>query len=96
MKRAAIVLLALLGACHRADVQPPTEFPVIPDLSTEAKADCPPADMVTGQLGDLATKDAQLAIEYAKCRSRHQTVVGAYGDAQARLAAAREKAKAPK
>lgn len=96
MKRLAILSLALLGACHRADIQPPTEFPTIPELSTEAKADCPPAEMVTGQLGDLANKDAALAIEYAKCRSRHQTVVGAYGDAQTRLAAAREKAKAAK
>jgi hypothetical protein len=87
-------LLLALGACA-AKVTPPTvEFPVLDDLSAETQKPCPPLDAVTGSLGDLATKDVAAAAEYAKCRARAATAVGAYGAAQRLLRAAQAKAEA--
>jgi hypothetical protein len=75
--------------------RPSIGFPTLPDLSAETATACPVPPAVTGSLGDLAAKDAWLALEYAKCSARRDTAVGAYIAAQAALAAARAKAEKP-
>lgn len=86
MTRLAALLPAfLLAGCFGNDERPAASFPVLPDLPAEAAVPCPPADLLTGTLADLVTKDAALALEYAKCRARAATAVGAYQDAQRRL-----------
>lgn len=93
MKRvlSALVALSLAGCAH---VQQGYAFPTLDDLSEEAKKDCPPAEQVTGELGDLATKDAALGVQYAACQKRHTTARDAYLKAQQLLAEAAAKAKA--
>lgn len=87
--RLLIALAALtLGGCFGRDDPPVAAFPVLPDLPAEVVADCPAAELLTGTLGDLATKDAKLSVEYAKCKARKDTAVGAYQDAQRRLKSA--------
>lgn len=86
--------LLFLAACNGRPDRPAVEFPTLPQLSAETRQPCPPAEQVTGQLGDLAAKDAALAIEYARCRQRHHTAVQAYGAAERLLREAGNTAKA--
>lgn len=93
MKRLIIIPLVLIGGCN----DPPRTafaFPVLPDLSGEVLKPCPPAEMVTGQLGDLASEDVALAVEYARCKQRKETAVAAYQDAQRLLKLATDQAAA--
>lgn len=94
MKRFAMTVLALPLMAFRCGGPPAIGFPVLPDLSAETVKACPPLPLVTGSLGDLASKDAAAAVEYARCRARAATAVGAYQDAQAKLAEAGRQAKA--
>jgi hypothetical protein len=98
MNRSLIIAgLALpLMAFQCGQQRPSVEFPVLPDLSAETVRPCPPADAVTGTLGDLATKDAGLAIAYARCQARAATAVGAYQTAQRLLKAASDLANGKK
>lgn len=88
MRAATLLLLLPLAACFGSDKHPVAAIPVLPDLPADTAIPCPPAEQLTGQLGDLASKDARLAVEYAKCRARADTAVGAYQDAQRRMRAA--------
>jgi hypothetical protein len=91
MKRLALAACLTLAAC--ADQPRPTvEFPTLPDLPAEVVKACPPLPMVTGQLGDLATKDASAAVEYARCGARGDTAVSAYQTAQRLLRTAQDAA----
>jgi hypothetical protein len=90
--RAALLSAWLLGLTGCAHVVQSVAFPTLPDLSAETRTPCPAAAPVTGQLGDLATKDAALAIEYARCQARAATAVGAYETAQGLLQAAQDAA----
>lgn len=90
MNRLAVLPAALCLMAFRCgnDEQPAVTFPVLPDLPAEVLIPCPPLPAVTGTLGDLVTKDAAAALEYARCRARAATAVGAYRDAQSALRAA--------
>lgn len=94
MKALLIAAPLLLCACGGREERPAVEFPAVPDLSAETRRACPPAEQVTGELGDLAAKDAALAIEYARCRARHGTAVGAYDAVQREMRDAAAKADA--
>jgi hypothetical protein len=89
--KVAIALALLLAGCG-PKVRLAVEFPTAPDLSAETVKPCPPAAAVTGELGDLAVKDAALAIEYARCQARQATAVGAYQTLQRLLRAAQAEA----
>ena len=89
-----LALAVAVAGCGE-DARPPVGFPTLPDLSAETETKCPVAPAVTGSLGDLATKDAWLALEYAKCGARRDTAVDAYHAAQAALAAAKAKGEKP-
>lgn len=91
---AAAALLALSACGGRQGLA--VAFPVLPDLSAETSRPCPPAEPVTGLLGDLAIKDTALAIEYARCQARAATAVGAYQTAQRLLQAAQDQADGKK
>lgn len=71
-------------------------WPTLPALSAEQEAECPPAEQLTGELGDLAAKDADLAIEYARCRLGKGAVVDAYNLARTALEAAASMAERPR
>lgn len=94
MKRSLIIGLLLAGCSQTPP--PAVEFPDVPKLSAETRRECPPADLVTGSLGDLASKDAALAIEYAKCQQRHMTAIGAWDTMDALMKAAQKKAESQK
>lgn len=96
MKRVIIIAAMIAGGCGEQSYRPAVEFPVLPDLPAETLKECPGADAVTGSLGDLASKDSALAIEYARCKARKETAVGAYQDAQRLLRDAAAKANNPK
>lgn len=87
MRRLAILALALPLMAFRCggDAGPVVSIPQLPDLPAEVQVPCPPAEQLTGELGDLSTKDARLAVEYAKCRARAATSLRAYLDAQREL-----------
>jgi hypothetical protein len=91
---AALALPLMAFRCN-GDERPAVEFPTIPDLPAEVQADCPPAEQITGELGDLAAKDAQMAIEYARCRAKHRSAVGSYEDARDELAQKARAAEKP-
>lgn len=87
MKMLPLALAALLlGGCTRTLHD--FAFPDAPDLSAETARPCPALPGVTGQLGDLAVKDTQASIEYARCQARAASAVGAYQTLQAQLRAA--------
>ena len=92
---AALAPALLLAGCFGRDTPPAASFPQLPDLPAEATVPCPPAELLAGGYADLVEKDARLAVEYARCRARAATAVGAYRDAQRRLrdAAAADKAR---
>lgn len=92
----ALLLTIALAGCGRAPPRPTVEFPQLPDLPAEVVKDCPDPAQLTGGLADLIAKDADLAIEYARCRARKATAVGAYQDAQRLLREAEAKANAAK
>lgn len=95
MTRLLVIAPALLLAgCFGRDERPAASFPQLPDLPAEATIPCPPAELLTGTFADLVTKDAALALEYARCRARAATAVGAYQDAQRRLREAESANKA--
>lgn len=77
---------ALLSGCTRTVHD--FAFPDAPDLSAETARPCPALPSVTGELGDLAVKDAGASIEYARCQARAASAVGAYQTLQAQLRAA--------
>lgn len=98
MIRRSLALLPLslvLISCGQ-DARPAVEFPTIPPLSPEARAECPPAELITGELGDLATKDAELAIAYARCRAGKAAAVDAYERVRSDLATAAKTAERPR
>jgi hypothetical protein len=96
MSRILILALPLLlSACFGQDTPPAAEFPFLPDLPASVVQSCPAAELLTGDLGDLAQKDAALAVEYAKCRAGKDVAVDAYQDAQKQMRAVSIKAKTP-
>lgn len=85
MTRSVGLALCLL-ACGCGGPPPPlVSISQLPDLPAEALKPCPPAETLDGSLGDLAQKDARLAVQYARCSARGDTAVAAYQDAQRSL-----------
>jgi hypothetical protein len=93
---APALLLFLPAAQCGEGARPTVEFPQLPDLPAETVKECPAPPLLTGGLADLITKDALLAIEYARCRARKDSAVGAYQDAQRLLREADAKANGKK
>lgn len=87
---AGFLLLSATG-CTKVETRVEYVFPEIPPLAPDTLIPCPPLPEITGQLGDLAQKDAQAAQEYARCAVRAATAVSAYLFMQAQMA--EEKAK---
>jgi len=89
----ALAGLCLLAASCGQDKRPSIAWPALPALPREVAAECPPAELLTGELADLATKDAALAIEYARCRAGKAAAVAAYNQARDDLARVAEAAE---
>ena len=76
-----ILLLVLLTGCAGQSTlpDPSVNVPVPPALTQSLASPCPPLSQLSdNSIGELATEDANAAVEYAKCQEKHAEVVSLY------------------
>lgn len=86
MIRASLILMmVLLTGCSASLTKPEPSAgltaPVLPTLTDQQRASCPPLDLLEDKSrGELASKDAQAAFQYAACQRKHQNVVSMFDE----------------
>ena len=60
--------------------------PVLPTLTAQQRAPCPPLDLLKDKtIGTLVSEDTRAAFQYAGCQARHESVVGTFDELVAKV-----------